>query len=311
MGRSKARIFVVDDWPGGFKATMKFKILEKIVNGWEIHLVFSSPIKSLTVWRVMTPSIRTGTRFILKNMPWNKVLKKDMLLEVSFLAYKINTNNVPTICAVLVWNRNLTFPSTVSTTYSPTSEISKETSTSLPPSSLPTKQPTKVISTTQSFTTPVGTNKPLSTYKPSLKYPYDYNEILKKSILFYEAQRSGILPSSNRISWRGNSAIHDQGMSGENLVGGWYDAGDHVKFGFPMAFSTTLLTWGLLEYRDAYLNSGELENMLDSIKWPLDYFIKAHVKPDVFYGQVFLIQKLHIKLSFIKINLCLKHPIKV
>ena len=78
----------------------------------------------------------------------------------------------------------------------------------------------------------------------------------------------------------------DKGINGEDLTGGWYDAGDHVKFGFLMAFSTTLLSWGVIEYKDAYTDAGELQAMLDSIKWPLDYFIKAHVKPNVFYGQV-------------------------
>ena len=34
------------------------------------------------------------------------------------------------------------------------------------------------------------------------------------------------------------------------LTGGWYDAGDHVKFTFPMAWSTAVLAWGLLEYKD-------------------------------------------------------------
>ena len=37
------------------------------------------------------------------------------------------------------------------------------------------------------------------------KTKYDLNEVLHKSILFYEAQRSGHLPSTNRIGWRGDS----------------------------------------------------------------------------------------------------------
>lgn len=53
-----------------------------------------------------------------------------------------------------------------------------------------------------------------------------------------------------------------------------------------MAFSTTILSWGLLEFWNAYQQTGQLNAMLDCIKWPLDYFIKAHVKPDEFYAQV-------------------------
>lgn len=44
-----------------------------------------------------------------------------------------------------------------------------------------------------------------------------------KSILFYEAQRSGKLPPDNRIPWRADSALHDRGDNGEDLTGGWYD----------------------------------------------------------------------------------------
>ncbi|XP_046564700.1 endoglucanase 4-like [Haliotis rubra] len=115
---------------------------------------------------------------------------------------------------------------------------------------------------------------------------YNYAEILMKSILFYEAQRSGKLPPDNRIPWRADSALNDKGANGEDLTGGWYDAGDNVKFNFPMAFSTTLLTWSLLDYKDAYEKSGQLEKMYECIKWPLDYFIKCHTKPNELYAQV-------------------------
>ena len=126
-----------------------------------------------------------------------------------------------------------------------------------------------------------------TTSRPSSKPPkYNYDSVLHDSILFYEAQRSGKLPISNRVPWRKDSALNDRGKNGEDLSGGWYDAGDYVKFGFPMAFSVTMLSWGLVEYRDAYDDAGELSYILDCIKWPLDYFIKAHIKQEEFYGQV-------------------------
>jgi hypothetical protein len=52
---------------------------------------------------------------------------------------------------------------------------------------------------------------------------YNYDDALYKSILFYEAQRSGDLPANNRIPWRGDSALGDHGDNGEDLTGGWYD----------------------------------------------------------------------------------------
>jgi len=56
---------------------------------------------------------------------------------------------------------------------------------------------------------------------------YDLNEVLEKSILFYEAQRSGKLPADNRIPWRGDSALGDRGANGEDLTGRWYDGRKH------------------------------------------------------------------------------------
>lgn len=37
----------------------------------------------------------------------------------------------------------------------------------------------------------------------------NYGEALQKSFLFYEAQRSGILPDDQRVVWRGDSALDD------------------------------------------------------------------------------------------------------
>ncbi|PNF24410.1 hypothetical protein B7P43_G09674 [Cryptotermes secundus] len=115
---------------------------------------------------------------------------------------------------------------------------------------------------------------------------YNYSHVLELSLLFYEAQRSGKLPTDNRVSWRGDSALDDRGQNGEDLTGGYYDAGDFVKFGFTMASTTTLLAWGYLSYRDAYESAGQAKYGLSTIKWAADYFIKCHVSPNELYGQV-------------------------
>ena len=119
---------------------------------------------------------------------------------------------------------------------------------------------------------------------------FNYGEAVQKSLLFYEAQRSGPLPEDNRIEWRGDSAVNDGADVGVDLSGGYYDAGDHVKFGFPMASSMTMLSWGVVEYGDAYEQSGQLDEALEAIKWGTDYIIKAHITDNQgtveFWGQV-------------------------
>ncbi|PWW07156.1 processive endocellulase [Paenibacillus cellulosilyticus] len=115
---------------------------------------------------------------------------------------------------------------------------------------------------------------------------YNYAEALQKAVYFYEAQRSGKLPSNNRVEWRGDSGLTDGADNGVDLTGGWYDAGDHVKFGLPMAYSAAMLAWSVYEYRDGYAQSGQLNAILDNLRWVDDYFIKAHTAPNELYGQV-------------------------
>ena len=63
-----------------------------------------------------------------------------------------------------------------------------------------------------------------------------------------EAQRSGKLPSTNRIKWRGDSGL-DHKYNGRDVTGGWYDAGDNVKFNLPMAWSTAVIAWSVVEFK--------------------------------------------------------------
>ncbi|CAN1254364.1 Endoglucanase 6 [Linum perenne] len=115
---------------------------------------------------------------------------------------------------------------------------------------------------------------------------HDYGQALSKSILFFEAQRSGFLPHNQRVTWRSNSGLADGKASGVDLTGGYYDAGDNVKFGLPMAFTVTMMSWSIIEYGKQMTASGELRNAMEAIKWGTDYFIKAHPEPDVLYGEV-------------------------
>src|SRR6185369_14944239 len=115
---------------------------------------------------------------------------------------------------------------------------------------------------------------------------FNYGEALQKAVLFYEAQRSGPVPAWNRLDWKGPSGLQDGKDAGLDLSGGWYDAGDNVKFNFPMAGSATMLAWGAIEYGEAYKKSGQLPFLLNDLRWVADYFVKCHPEANVFYGQV-------------------------
>ncbi|MEL7332924.1 MAG: glycoside hydrolase family 9 protein [Cyanobacteria bacterium J06560_2] len=138
---------------------------------------------------------------------------------------------------------------------------------------------------------PISTEPPKRPPTPSPnERAFNYGEALQKSFLFYEAQRAGALPNDNRIDWRGDSTPDDGSDVGRNLSGGYFDAGDTVKFGMPMASAMTMLAWGANEYKAGYQKSGQLDEAMDAIKWGTDYLLNAHVakrgKTQAFYGQV-------------------------
>ncbi|MED6185850.1 hypothetical protein PIB30_060945 [Stylosanthes scabra] len=114
----------------------------------------------------------------------------------------------------------------------------------------------------------------------------DYGAALTKCLLFFEGQRSGKLPPNQRLNWRGDSALNDGQDAGVDLVGGYYDAGDNLKLGFPMAFTITMLSWSAIEFREKLANNNELQNAMYAIKWGTDYLMKAHTEAYTLFGEV-------------------------
>jgi len=123
------------------------------------------------------------------------------------------------------------------------------------------------------------------------KQGQDYNKALHLSLLFYEANQNGVLPSWNRIPWRNHANLYDgcDISSSEQLdmTGGWYDAGDNVKFHNPMAQSAVALLFGAIEFENAWIEAGEMENLENNMKYITDYFMKTHpTGTTIYYGQV-------------------------
>ncbi|XWS46619.1 hypothetical protein CRYUN_Cryun14cG0083800 [Craigia yunnanensis] len=133
---------------------------------------------------------------------------------------------------------------------------------------------------------PFHHNNPFRHQHHSRFAKHNYRDALTKSIIFFEGQKSGRLPSNQRITWRRDSGLSDGAAMHVDLVGGYYDAGDNVKFGFPMAFTTTMLSWSVIEFGG--LMKGELQNAKQAIRWATDYLLKATAHPDTIYVQAFL-----------------------
>jgi endoglucanase len=136
---------------------------------------------------------------------------------------------------------------------------------------------------------------------------YNYAEALQKSLYFYDAQMSGTGITGGSLPWRADSEPADSAIplapyanpqsAGTNLSqsfinqyrsildptgkgtidlsGGFHDAGDHVKFGLPQAYSAAALGWGLYEFSDAFTQSGQLAHMQKILKRFSDYFLKS------------------------------------
>lgn len=105
----------------------------------------------------------------------------------------------------------------------------------------------------------------------------NYAEALQKSLYFYECQQAGPLPEWNRVEWKADSTMTDE------VLGGWYDAGDHVKFNLPMAYSASMLAWGLYQYPEGVEKCGEVTNYVNNLEFVLDYLAECDRGDEVVY----------------------------
>ncbi|WOG84381.1 hypothetical protein DCAR_0103564 [Daucus carota subsp. sativus] len=104
--------------------------------------------------------------------------------------------------------------------------------------------------------------------------PEDYMLALHKALVFFDEQKSGRLSNNNYgINWREDSGLQDGNATKRGLVGGYYDAGDNIKFHFPMSFAMTMLSWSLIEYEGKYKTIEEYDHIRDLIKWGTDYLL--------------------------------------
>ena len=241
---------VVEDWFGGFKSELSFTSEGDSLEDWRIELNADFDIRGIYGAEVIS---QAGDRFVLAPANYNSSVAAGEQVTITIVA-DTDPGETPDV-------ENLAFYNGDEITALVNTEpfVSHET---------PASPETTVTSTEPTATTGNGSGQ------------FRYGEVVQKSFLFYEAQRSGELPDDNRISWRGDSGLNDGADVGIDLTGGYHDAGDHIKFGLPLASSLTTLAWGGVEYEDAYKRLGQWDELLDAVKWGTDWILKAHVNPN-------------------------------
>ncbi|XP_046580062.1 endoglucanase E-4-like isoform X2 [Haliotis rubra] len=243
-------------WNGGFQAKACIGITKEL-HSWTAHLRFDQAVDSLDIWTADAKKADGGKEYVLTNKAWNADEHVGDQLCLDFVAHTTGDITPKTTLEIEGMGGGVA-----------------PTSGSVTQGNGPTK-PHQVATIPPIPHTGGGTAR------------YAYGEALAKSILFYDAQRSGKLPANNPIPWRGDSALGDKGDNGEDLTGGWYDAGDHVKFSLPMSSTSTVLLWGYLQWKDAYATMKQTDMFFDMIKWPLDYYLKCWIpKSQTLYAQV-------------------------
>lgn len=104
---------------------------------------------------------------------------------------------------------------------------------------------------------------------------YNYAEALQKALFFEEAQRSGAVAGRTRVAWRGDAHLADGQDLGWNLAGGWYDAGDHVKWNASMSFYAATLAWSATEYPAGYQTTGQMPFLLAALRGLSTYYAQC------------------------------------
>ena len=112
--------------------------------------------------------------------------------------------------------------------------------------------------------------------------------MLGLSLLFYEAQRSGKLPPTNRVRWRNDSNLGDKAPNGADAEGGMHDAGDHLKINFPGAWSLGQLAWAAIEFKKGFALAGQTQHVKDVMRHVASYYVKCHYQD---FGYVAMVRR--------------------
>lgn len=247
-------VFVVNAWGSGLTAEASLPV-DTSLNDWQ--LAFDFPFTITDIWNAQIVEQANG-RVVVKDVGYNATVQSGGEILFGF-----NATGSGASTGQLIYPTNVELSSS-----SPPDESPEDTEGGI-------EEPEPAIP---------GDGKEQTG-------SFNYAETMQKSLYFYDAQRSGDLPEDFRVDWRSDSALLDGSDVGLDLTGGFYDAGDHVKFGLPGAFSFTMLGWSAVDQHNAWVEIGQLDELLSILRWETDYLLKAHVRDQSgetleLYGQV-------------------------
>jgi len=277
-----------DNWPDVRNGWLQFPIPEKTTK-WRVDIVFDKAVNTINAWDgTKEKCVPNKKRCSFENEHWNQHQNAGSNLRLGVETRFGSTNSPPKFKKIIFKYctgnpcNKLTEKYIVECGDDSGSAGGNVGATNPPATAGPTEGPTN-NPTTANPDAATDSSVDNGNCKTTLT---NYKDVLHKSLLFYEAQRSGKLPADNRVPWRRDSCLTDGSDVGLDLSGGYNDAGDYVKFNLPAAQALTTLAWGGISYEAGYKCAGEFENLLDAVKWGTDYFIKCHVSDNEYYAQV-------------------------
>lgn len=132
----------------------------------------------------------------------------------------------------------------------------------------------------------------------------NWAEAVQKALWFFNVNKSGNGVWCTANQWRGNAHLSDaeielnpdspvgvnlsnayidkhraaldpDGNGKVDLSGGFYDAGDYVKFGLTTSYAASMVAWSMFEFPAAYKQTGLEPEALALLRWFGDYFLRS------------------------------------
>lgn len=202
------------------------------VDGWTVTVTFDKPLTTLNCYNFVCTSLGDGYSFTMENLSYNQVKSAGETITGNFQINHDASSQWAEISQIEFDGSSLCSSSesstegSGSTTEGAGSGSSTEGSgsgSSTEGSSSSTEGSGSTTESSGSSTEGSGSSTEGSGSGSCSNEEYDYSLVIEKSLLFYEAQRSGTLPEDNRIDWRVSAMEDDQGDNGEDLSGGYFD----------------------------------------------------------------------------------------